>query len=120
MTRVPGPQMLTTPTGRASEVEDQRRDPLQLGLHATWRSLRKASSAFPVEVACNGTVSPTRFAQDFWNTRNYVSQAQVGAIQGGAHNETHFDDPTFTKLIAAASEEVDVSPGSRQRPADGP
>jgi len=47
------------------------------------------------------------FAQDFWNTRNYIAQAQVGSIKGGAYNETHFDDPTFTKLINDASKEVD-------------
>ncbi|MEP6815587.1 MAG: ABC transporter substrate-binding protein [Marmoricola sp.] len=47
------------------------------------------------------------FAQDFWNTRNFVQQAQVGSIKGGAYNETHFNDPAFTKLVNDASKEVD-------------
>jgi peptide/nickel transport system substrate-binding protein len=47
------------------------------------------------------------FAQDFWNTRQYIPQAAVGSIKGGSYNETHFDNSKFTKLIADASREVD-------------
>jgi len=47
------------------------------------------------------------FAQDFWNTRNYIAQAQVGSIKGGAYNETHFNDPKFAGLLASAQKETD-------------
>jgi peptide/nickel transport system substrate-binding protein len=47
------------------------------------------------------------FAQDFWNTRNYIPQAAVGSIKGGTYNETHFDNPKFSKLISDASRETD-------------
>ena len=47
------------------------------------------------------------FAQDFWNTRNYLPQAAVGALKGGTYNETHFDNPKFAGLIAAAQREID-------------
>ncbi len=47
------------------------------------------------------------FAQDFWNTRNYLPQAAVCALKSGTYNETHFDDPKFAGLIAAAQQETD-------------
>jgi peptide/nickel transport system substrate-binding protein len=47
------------------------------------------------------------FAQDFWNTRNYVPQVAVCAVKGGVYNETHFDDPTFNALINQAKGEPD-------------
>ncbi|MCW2760916.1 MAG: transporter substrate-binding protein [Marmoricola sp.] len=47
------------------------------------------------------------FAQDFWNTRNYLPQAAVSTLKGGTYNETHFDDPKFAGLIAAAQRETD-------------
>jgi peptide/nickel transport system substrate-binding protein len=47
------------------------------------------------------------FAQDFWNTRNYLPQAAVGSLKGGTYNETHFDNAKFAGLIAAAQREVD-------------
>jgi peptide/nickel transport system substrate-binding protein len=49
------------------------------------------------------------FGQDFWNTRQYIPQAAVCAIKGGTYNETHFDNPKFSKLIDDASREVDES-----------
>ena len=47
------------------------------------------------------------FAQDFWNTRNYLPQAAVCALKGGTYNETHFDNAKFAGLIAAAQQEID-------------
>jgi peptide/nickel transport system substrate-binding protein len=47
------------------------------------------------------------FAQDFWNTRNYLPQAAVGSLKGGTYNETHFDNAKFAGLIAAAQKETD-------------
>jgi peptide/nickel transport system substrate-binding protein len=51
------------------------------------------------------------FAQDFWNTRNYLPQAAVSVLKGGTYNETHFDKasayPKFAALIAKAQAETD-------------
>jgi peptide/nickel transport system substrate-binding protein len=47
------------------------------------------------------------FAQDFWNTRNYIPQVAVQSVKGATYNETHFDDPQFTALIDQAKREPD-------------
>lgn len=50
------------------------------------------------------------FAQDFWNTRNYIPQAVVGTFppnQGGTYNETHWDNAEHRDLVNAAAKEVD-------------
>ncbi len=50
------------------------------------------------------------FAQDFWNTRNYIPQAVVGTFppdQGGTYNETHWDNEDHRDLVNAAAQEVD-------------
>jgi peptide/nickel transport system substrate-binding protein len=47
------------------------------------------------------------FAQDYWNTRNYLPQAAVCALKAGTYNETHFDNAKFTGLISAAQAELD-------------
>ncbi|MBV9919634.1 MAG: ABC transporter substrate-binding protein [Pseudonocardia sp.] len=47
------------------------------------------------------------FAQDFWNTRNYIPQVAASSVKGATYNETHFDDPTFTALINRAKREPD-------------
>lgn len=47
------------------------------------------------------------FAQDFWNTRNYIPQAAVCALKGATYNETHFDNPQFAGLIASAQAQTD-------------
>ena len=31
------------------------------------------------------------FAQDFWNTRNYLPRRPWACSKGGTYNETHFD-----------------------------
>ena len=49
------------------------------------------------------------FAQDFWNTRNYLPQAAVGSLKGGTYNETHFNNPKFAGLISQAQATVDVA-----------
>jgi peptide/nickel transport system substrate-binding protein len=50
------------------------------------------------------------FAQDFWNTRNYIPQAVVGTFppaQGGTYNETHWDNEKHRDLVNAAAKELD-------------
>lgn len=47
------------------------------------------------------------FAQDFWNTRNYIPQAAVCALKGATYNETHFDNAQFADLISSAQQETD-------------
>jgi peptide/nickel transport system substrate-binding protein len=47
------------------------------------------------------------FAQDFWNTRQYLPQVAVGSLPTGSFNETHFDNKPFQKLISDASKELD-------------
>ncbi|MDX6372459.1 MAG: peptide/nickel transport system substrate-binding protein [Nocardioidaceae bacterium] len=50
------------------------------------------------------------FAQDFWNTRNYIPQAVVGTFppdQGGTYNETHWDNSDHRDLVNAAAAELD-------------
>jgi peptide/nickel transport system substrate-binding protein len=47
------------------------------------------------------------FAQDFWNTRQYLPQVAVGSLPSGSFNETHFDNKAFQKLISDASRELD-------------
>ena len=47
------------------------------------------------------------FAQDFWNTRNYIPQVATPSVKGATYNETHFDDPQFTALIDQAKREPD-------------
>lgn len=53
------------------------------------------------------------FAQDFWNTRNYIPQAASCALKTSPYNETHFHDERFAGLIAAAQRELD--PARRRR-----
>lgn len=47
------------------------------------------------------------FAQDFWNTRNYLSQVANSSLAGAPYNETHFDNKRFVGLIRAAFREMD-------------
>ena len=49
------------------------------------------------------------FAQDFWNTRNYIPQVATSSVKGATYNETHFDDPKFTALIDQAKREPDAA-----------
>ncbi len=47
------------------------------------------------------------FAQDFWNTRNYLPQVAASSQKSSPYNETHFDDPQFNALVAKARREPD-------------
>ena len=48
------------------------------------------------------------FAQDFWYTRNYLSQVATGSIDGAPFNETHWgDDKEFMALYHQAVAEID-------------
>lgn len=47
------------------------------------------------------------FAQDFWNTRNYIPQVASCALKTSPYNETHFDNPAFVKIIEQARRETD-------------
>lgn len=47
------------------------------------------------------------FAQDFWNTRNYIPQVANCALKSSPYNETHFDNPQFTELFTKAKQETD-------------
>ena len=52
------------------------------------------------------------FAQDFWNTRNYIPQAVVGTFppdQGGTYNETHWDNQQHRDLVNQAAQELDAT-----------
>ncbi len=42
------------------------------------------------------------FSQDFWYTRNYLSQAAVGTMPGAQWNETHWQDDAWLKLVEEA------------------
>lgn len=47
------------------------------------------------------------FAQDFWNTRNYLPQVAACALPNSPYNETHFDDPQFAQIIDQAKQITD-------------
>jgi peptide/nickel transport system substrate-binding protein len=47
------------------------------------------------------------FAQDFWFTRTYLGQVAQGSLKQSPFNETHWNDPEFTKLISQARAELD-------------
>ncbi|MGH3098300.1 MAG: ABC transporter substrate-binding protein [Streptosporangiales bacterium] len=47
------------------------------------------------------------FAQDFWFTRNFLSQAAKGSLPGSPYNETHWSDAEFRRLVAEARQTVD-------------
>lgn len=53
------------------------------------------------------------FAQDFWNTRNYLPQVASCALKSSPYNETHFDDPQFVQIVRAASAETDEAARNR-------
>jgi peptide/nickel transport system substrate-binding protein len=47
------------------------------------------------------------FAQDFWYTRNYLSQVANGSLPSAPYNETHWSDPEFLDVIGQARSTVD-------------
>ncbi|APX34968.1 peptide ABC transporter substrate-binding protein [Brachybacterium sp. P6-10-X1] len=47
------------------------------------------------------------FSQSFWYTRNFLAQANAGAMPGAPFNETHWEDEDFIALVEQARAEVD-------------
>lgn len=47
------------------------------------------------------------FAQSFYYTRNFLPQAADTSLPGSPYNETHWDEPEFTRLAAQARETLD-------------
>jgi peptide/nickel transport system substrate-binding protein len=47
------------------------------------------------------------FAQDFWATRNYIPQVQVGTLPTAPYNETHWADAQWLSLYNQAIKTVD-------------
>lgn len=47
------------------------------------------------------------FAQDFWATRGYLSQAAQGSLPDAPFNETHWDDEEWVELVEQARQTVD-------------
>ena len=47
------------------------------------------------------------FAYDFWATRNYLPQTQVGTMPGAVYNETHWDDKEWVAIVQEAFKTVD-------------
>jgi len=48
------------------------------------------------------------FAQDFWFTRDYLSQVANCALPNSPYNETHWNSPKFQALIAEARKTLDT------------
>jgi peptide/nickel transport system substrate-binding protein len=47
------------------------------------------------------------FAQDFWYTRNYISQAGQATLPGAPYNETHWENPEWLAIVQEAQSTVD-------------
>ncbi len=47
------------------------------------------------------------FAQSFYYTRNFLTQAADTSLPDSPYNETHWDEPEFTRLVAQARETLD-------------
>ncbi|MDQ1583821.1 MAG: peptide/nickel transport system substrate-binding protein [Microbacteriaceae bacterium] len=47
------------------------------------------------------------FAQDWWATRNYLTQVAQTDLPESPYNETHWEDPKYVKLIREARAELD-------------
>ncbi|MEO6821521.1 MAG: ABC transporter substrate-binding protein [Candidatus Nanopelagicales bacterium] len=47
------------------------------------------------------------FAQDFYFTRNYISQAFASTMPGAPYNETHWSNPQWTALVNQANSTLD-------------
>src|SRR5699024_9008217 len=48
------------------------------------------------------------FAQDFWYTRNFISQTSSGSMPNSPFNETHWDDEEFQEILTEAKAELDL------------
>lgn len=49
------------------------------------------------------------FSQDFWFTRDFLPQANNSGFTTSPYNETHWDDPEWTKLVNKAKATIDVT-----------
>jgi len=47
------------------------------------------------------------FAQDFWNTRNYLAQAGQCSMPGAPYNECHWENPEWLAIVKEAFATVD-------------
>jgi len=47
------------------------------------------------------------FAQDFWYTRNYISQAGQATLPGAPYNETHWENAEWQAIVEEAQTTVD-------------
>ncbi|WP_325094247.1 ABC transporter substrate-binding protein, partial [Leucobacter sp. M11] len=47
------------------------------------------------------------FAQDFWFTRDYLPQTDVSSFESSPYNETHWNDPEWTRIALEARGELD-------------
>ena len=47
------------------------------------------------------------FSQTFWYTRNFIPQAANSSLDGAPYNETHWDDPEFSRLVDRARGTLD-------------
>lgn len=47
------------------------------------------------------------FAQDFWFTRDYLPQTDVSSFESSPYNETHWNDPEWTRVALEARGELD-------------
>jgi peptide/nickel transport system substrate-binding protein len=89
--------------------------PVYAGIPEEAQAFAQQASAAGVTVNVQKTDSGTfygsnylkwTFAQDFWGPRRYLSQVAQGSLPNSPFNETHWDDPQFKKLIAAARAEL--------------
>lgn len=48
------------------------------------------------------------FAQDFWFTRDFLPQANNSGFPKSPYNETHWNDPEWTKLVTEAMGTIDM------------
>lgn len=47
------------------------------------------------------------FSTDYWATRNYLNQVAAGSLAVSQYNETHWNNPTFTRLYHQALRTAD-------------
>ncbi|MDT0304620.1 ABC transporter substrate-binding protein [Streptomonospora wellingtoniae] len=90
--------------------------PISTGAEAAAQVFKEQASKAGVTVQLNQTNSTEyygdnylkwTFAQDFWSTRNYLSQAAQGSMPNAAFNETHWDDEEWLGVVREARATVD-------------
>nr|WP_131102780.1 ABC transporter substrate-binding protein [Streptomonospora litoralis] len=90
--------------------------PISAGAEAAAQVLKEQAAEAGVTVKLKQTNSTEyygdnylqwTFAQDFWVTRNYLSQAAQGSMPSAPFNETHWADEEWIRLIKKARATVD-------------